>query len=382
MSAYLNTTRVLNGTELSNCSSPDGNLYAEKIGKTFAYCLILIISLAGNSFIGIIVYKTKTMRKTINFMIVNMAMSDLLLPIFALPVILSKLYADSWLISGVPGEALCKLVYVLQDISTAVSVQSMVLITVDRFGAVVLPMRSPLISSKLCLVFIPATWIVASAVFTPYFFALKLVENRGDLTCALRWKEAFGESSSKVNFMLAISAVFLYIPFASMLILYSIVIIKLKTMKLPGEQSLKAAKQHSKIHRNALKMAVAIVLGFAICWIPLSVFNVLYLFVWDTSTPLSRGILHYHFIASFIARANCAVNPCICFTFSENYRRGLKSLVSRGSDLPGGLKNSRKSHTEVYSQSVKSKDRLVHKATNNYTVSGQRPHHVVMISTV
>jgi len=135
MSVYLNTTRVLNGTELSaNCSSPD-SLSAEQIGKTFAYCLILIVSLTGNSFIGIIVYKTKTMRKTINFMIVNMAMSDLLFPIFALPVSLAELYADSWLIRGVPGEALCKLVYVLQDISTVVSVQSMVLITVDSWSS-------------------------------------------------------------------------------------------------------------------------------------------------------------------------------------------------------------------------------------------------------
>ena len=141
------------------------------------------------------------MRKSINFMIVNMAMSDLLFPIFALPVILAELHADSWLIRGILGEALCKLVYFLQDISTAVFVQSLVLITVDRFGAVVFPLRSLLISSKLCLVFIPATWIVASVVFTPYLFALKLVDKRGDLTCALRWKETFGESSSKVHFM-------------------------------------------------------------------------------------------------------------------------------------------------------------------------------------
>jgi len=375
MSAYSNTTHELNGTKPSNCSSPE-HFSAEKICKTFAYCLLLTVSLAGNSFIGILVYKTKSMRKTINFMIVNMAMSDLLFPIFALPLILAELYSDTWLIRGVPGEALCKLVYFLQNISTAVSVQSMVFITVDRFGAVVFPLRSPLITSKLCLIFIPATWIVASAVFTPYLFALKLVENRGDLTCALLWKEAFGESSSKVHFVLAVSAVFLYFPFVLMLILYCIIIIKLRTEKLPGEQSLKAEKQHTKRHRNALKMAVAIVVGFALCWIPLSVFNVLYLFVWNTSTGLPCSIMHYYFIASFIARANSAVNPCICFTFSGNYRRGLKSLFN----CSGGLKNSRKSHTELYS--IKSKDRLVHKTANNYAASGQRSNYFVMISTV
>ena len=72
----------MNGTQPLSCSS---NLTAEKIGKTFAYCLIFLVSLAGNTVIGIIVYKTKTMRKPINFLVVNMATSDLLLPIFFVP---------------------------------------------------------------------------------------------------------------------------------------------------------------------------------------------------------------------------------------------------------------------------------------------------------
>ena len=78
MWASSNTT--MNGTQLPTSSF--SNPAAEKIGKTFAYCLIFIVSLAGNTLIGIIVYKAKTMRKTNNFLIVNMAMSDLLLPIF------------------------------------------------------------------------------------------------------------------------------------------------------------------------------------------------------------------------------------------------------------------------------------------------------------
>ena len=68
MSENVNTT--INGTQPSSCY---WNPTAEKIGKTVAYCLIFFVSLAGNSVIGIIVYKTITMRKPINFFIVNMA---------------------------------------------------------------------------------------------------------------------------------------------------------------------------------------------------------------------------------------------------------------------------------------------------------------------
>lgn len=72
MSEDLNATT--NETQPSNFPS---NPTAGKIEKTVAYCLIILVSLAGNNVIGIIVYNTKTMRISINFLIINMAMSNL-----------------------------------------------------------------------------------------------------------------------------------------------------------------------------------------------------------------------------------------------------------------------------------------------------------------
>ena len=68
------------------------------------------------------------MRKPINFFIVNMTMSDLLLPIFLLPRKIQILYIDSWLIGGPLGQTFCKLSSFLPDVSAAVSIQSLVLI--------------------------------------------------------------------------------------------------------------------------------------------------------------------------------------------------------------------------------------------------------------
>ena len=178
MTENLNTT--MNGTRPSSCSS---NATEEKIGMAFAYCLIFIMSLAGNTAIGIIVYKTKTMRKPINFFIVNMAMSDLFLPIFLIPKAIQRFYTDSWLIGGRLGQALCKLSFFLPRVSSVVSIQRLVLIAVDRFGAVVFPLRSPLIRSKLCPFFILATWIVAISVSSPQLFANKLIDSPDGLFC-------------------------------------------------------------------------------------------------------------------------------------------------------------------------------------------------------
>ena len=83
-----------------------------KLETNFVYCLFFIVSLTGNTVIGIIVYKTKTMRKPINFFIANMAMCDLLFPFFVIPSLLLMLYTDVWMIGGslaCTRMALCKL---------------------------------------------------------------------------------------------------------------------------------------------------------------------------------------------------------------------------------------------------------------------------------
>ena len=321
MSGNANTT--INGTQPSSCSS---NPTAENIGITIAYCLIFLVSLAGNTVIGVMVYKIKTMRKPINFFIANMAMSDLLLPIILIPREIKALYIDSWLIDGPLGQVLCKLVGFLADVSFAVSIQSLVLIAVDRFGAVVYPLRSPLISSKLCPFFILATWIVAMAIHSLYLVAFKLVEYPEGLACIIQWNEAFGENSSFKNYYASLVVVFYFIPLLLIAILYIIILQKLKSQKIPGEQSISAGQQRQQRARNVLKMAMAIVLGFTVCWLPISIFWLLLLFA---SNILSQcGFYYFGIVTTLMALSNCAINPCICFIFSSNYREGLKTLFS------------------------------------------------------
>ena len=109
-----------------------------------------------------------------------------LVPIFLFSFELIGLYVDSWLISGSLGQVVCKLVPFLGVISMLVSIQSLVLMAVDRFGAVVFPLRSTLISSRICPFFILATWIVAMAFLSLYLFAFKLIEYPERRACEKR----------------------------------------------------------------------------------------------------------------------------------------------------------------------------------------------------
>ena len=299
-----------------------------KIGQTVALSLILVVSLVGNSLIVLIVYKTPTLRKPINMLIANMAMSDLLYPIFFVPARLAEWHAGSWLIGGTLGQALCKIHIFLVDVSSLVSIQSLVLITVDRFVAVVVPLRSPLLSRKRCLFFIAASWIVAMAVHSPYLVAYKLGKYPERLMCEDLWQEAFG-GNTYPNYILAGAIVFFYIPFVLLVILYSNILIKLKNQVHPGEQSANAEQQRTRRNRNVLKMAITIVVVFFICWIPFISNAIIDNFSAPDSLIFSSCSFHiYRTVTFFMAFANCAINPIICLTLNSNYRQAFKRLVS------------------------------------------------------
>ena len=320
----MNSTTGNGSIESSSCFS---STKAYKIGGTVALSLILAVSLMANSFIVMIVYKTPTFRKPINYFIANMTMSDLLYSIFQIPFALSCLHTTSWPIGGKFGQALCKLVPFFRNASIIVSIQNLILIAVDRFVAVVFPLRSPLIRSKLCPFFISATWIVAAAVFSPYLlFAYQLVEFSGEMWCLPRWKKAFGESSSFADYVLVDPILFTYTPLVLLVLLYSIILIKVKTQIHPGEQSANTQQQRNRRNRNVFQMSTAIVLVFLFCWLPLKT-NILV--IWYSSMDFSCGFALYYEVTYYMSSGYFAINPImICFIFSSYYRQGLKRLMN------------------------------------------------------
>ena len=323
--ANLSMNSTANGSSgFWSCS----NYFTEwKIAGTVAFCLIIIVSLIANSLIVILVCKTPNLRKPINYFIANMASSDLLYPIFLIPWNLSFLHTSSFLISGKLGQALCKLFPFIISVSFVVSIQNLILIAVDRFGAVVFPLRSPLIRSKLCPFFILATWMVAAVVSSPDLFTYELVEYPEGTWCVENWKtEAFGESSSFASFSLAYHILFIYIPVLLLVILYSIIVIKLKTQVHPGEQSANSQQQRDRRNRNVLQMSIAIVTVFVFCCLPYSI-NFIITQYQDTFTHSSRSFWIYYKVIFYVANAHCAINPVICFMFSSNYRNALKRLI-------------------------------------------------------
>ena len=322
----VNETTVVNGTQtVSSCF----NYEALKIAYIAAFFPVFLVSLVGNIFIGIIVYKTKSLKKPVNYFIANMAMSDLVYPISMLPRDVASLFiSDSWLVSGPLGQALCKLASFSIEVSTVVSSQSLVLIAVDRFGTVVFPLRSPLISLNKCRFFILATWIIAMVVRCPILFFFKVLEYPDGLVCTPLWSPYFK------HYTVAMIAVVFYVPLVLITILYLTIALTIKSQKTAGEQSVSRREQRLKRAKIVGKTSIAIVSAFTMGWLPLSIWWLVYFYSSDKTVIWSCGFHYFTQIVRFLMYSYCAVNPCICFIFIGHYRQGLKNLLSCFSTAP------------------------------------------------
>ena len=146
-----------------------------KISLIVVYCMVLLVGLTGNALVIALVYKRKDLRKTINQLIANMAFSDFVFELTFIPVELAKAVYGQWPIAEPTGSIVCKIQSFVISTSVYVSVQSLTWIALDRFIAVVFPMKVHLISSRFRVLAIASSWIVA--VLRASYFPLTCLDD-------------------------------------------------------------------------------------------------------------------------------------------------------------------------------------------------------------
>ena len=316
-----------NGTTLRqqnwNCIFINSN--AERISKLCAYCFILMSSFFGNIFVIIIVYKRRDLRKTINYFIVNMAVSDLLLSLIVIPNQINHVVTDSfhWLVSGVLGLILCKLYIFTTSVSLLVSVQSLVWIAIDRFVAVVFPMKLGLISSRIRTIAIVSTWVLAGVFYFPLLITpFELYEFDNNTYCSqIDLKSIFPNKEGYNWLHLTIRY---FAPLLLITVFYTAIAITLKRRRKALADTLPSVpeQRYLKKRRQATQMAIVILVLFYICVIPHTLLHFVYL--WRHSCAFLRS---FYSLAIFLLLLSSVVNSIICLSFVESYRCGLKNIM-------------------------------------------------------
>lgn len=110
----------------------------------------------GNALVVVVVAANQQMRNTTNLLIINLALADLLFIVFCVPFTASDYALPFWPF----GDAWCKIVQYLVIVTAYASVYTLVLMSLDRYLAVVHPITSMSIRTEANTYWaIAVTWV-------------------------------------------------------------------------------------------------------------------------------------------------------------------------------------------------------------------------------
>ena len=294
--------------------------FSVKVTEILVFSVILLSSLVGNSLIITIVWKRPELKKTVNYFIVNMAVSDFLFTLMSIPVRLAETATSSyqWHLSGTAGIVFCKLYVFMERVSLAISTQSLAWIGLDRFVAVVFPMKVHCISSRFRAFAIASTWIVAMSVRSIDLYLLHLVEVPDGVICTIK-----PDRLAMVNedYPRVYTALFVVVPFIAVTILYCVIAATLRRQ----QKALPCSEVHQRTRRKqeAVKMSFCIMAVFYVCLVPLISVQI---FV-ELRIAFSCSFYKVYWILGYVMfYLSSTINPIICLTFVGSYRRGLKEI--------------------------------------------------------
>ena len=297
-----------------------------KLIKTLAYSVLLIFSLVGNGLIIAVIRRNKQLRTIINFFVLNMAISDLLLPIFALPRRLQDIYYPErlWMVDGIFGAVTCKMLPFAEAMSITVSVTTLVIISIERFFSIVFPMRrQPISGKKACYIAIVFTWFTGSLYPATYFYKYRLVRKDTSPYCQATWEPLLKGHKVQLIEFFCFLVLYTILPSILLISLYSAIIVSLQRQKSPDHFASQERVRHrrSRQYSRITYMLVTATILFLVAWIP---FNFA-LFAFNPERPCDSR--HLIFGAHFLTYTYSAVNPVIYCIFNKRYRKGFLELL-------------------------------------------------------
>uniref|UniRef100_A0A4W6BTW6 Neuromedin-K receptor n=1 Tax=Lates calcarifer TaxID=8187 RepID=A0A4W6BTW6_LATCA len=261
-----------------------------------AYSSVLAVAVFGNLIVIWIILAHKRMRTVTNYFLLNLAFSDASMAAFN--TLINFIYAahGEWYF----GEAYCKFHNFFPVTSVFASIYSMTAIAVDRYMAIIHPLK-PRLSAKATTGVIVCIWTLPNRT-----------------VCYVAWPNM---SDDPFMYHIIVFVLVYMLPLVVMGITYTIVGVTLWGGEIPGDTS---DNYHGQLRakRKVVKMMIIVVVTFALCWLPYHVFFLV--------TGLNKRLSKWKYIQQvylsvlWLAMSSTMYNPIIYCCLNSRFRAGFK----------------------------------------------------------
>ncbi|KAF3428518.1 hypothetical protein E2986_12898 [Frieseomelitta varia] len=283
---------------------------------SIAYGTISFLAVVGNSLVMWIIATSRRMQNVTNFFIANLALADIVIGLFAIPFQFQAALLQRWILP----HFMCAFCPFVQVLSVNVSVFTLTAIAIDRHRAILKPLRAR--PSKLTAKFIIAgIWFLAGSLATPVAIARRVIMVQDGTNGHFKPFCIHVNLSDRSMFIYSGLLVFLqYLtPLSIISCVYARMALKLWGNKAPGNAEDSRDANLMKNKMRVIKMLIIVVALFAICWLPLQLYNVFQYFYSEINEY--RYIHYIWFFFDWLAMSNSCYNPFIYGIYNEKFRR-------------------------------------------------------------
>lgn len=294
---------------MSLTDAPCSHLWAptELSYFTTAYSAALcVVTITGNILVCVAVYKDphKKLRTPFMYILVNLAVTDLIVGLFTLPIIVATHALEAIHEKKETHTIIARMTYF---VSKTASIMNLTAFCVDRYVAINWPIKyRRLLNSRVCLILFATIWVLASALACIYY------------------------GVGFMNFIIA----FAQISFILVLVIFSVTFRLLRTLSKYSKERKSIAntkESHRKSDRRVTKLFLTMLFMFFVCYTPAIVFMYIIKFCTNCDCTTRHVVRDLQFL--FIC-SNSAINPFLCTIRLKPFRAALSMIFHCKSKSP------------------------------------------------